>query len=217
MSLTPNIDTTGFYSRPTDWYEGSPCCYTFGGGCGCACVNLTANVPSGSAVEGKAEWYANGILDEWNIRYTTGTYYSYVGLIPFNEVRDPDSEWHIECQDMEGILAVAGNEYSNAQDRYDMCSSGWNGNQCKCNANIDRKKWKYIFDWAEIVVQYQQSNNDVDSCIVESFEDANIEINQQMQDMLNNEEDFGLTNNTMLAIVSGLTLVSLGVILKYVK
>ena len=40
---------------------------------------------------------------------------------------------------------------------------------------------------------------------------------QAQKDALNDEEGFGLTNNTTLAILGGVTLVSIGLILKYVK
>ena len=218
MSIIPNLSTTGFYARPTQWDTGTP---SMPFCAGCDCLYEYTNTPSSAEEVAKGRWYANGILEEWGIHYSPSAeggcgnenWSSCVRLIPYNLVRNPDSNYYIACQDLEGILAIAGNEYSNAQDRLDMSSSRPEA----CNARVDKYKWKRIFDWAEIAVQMQSSNNDVDSCIVESFEEANIELNQAQIDALNDEEGFGLTNNTTLAILGGITFVSIGLILKYVK
>jgi len=218
MAIVPNINTSSPNAQPTSVaysepeYDGQGCASgTF------SCLDTQSQQVSQTFMYGQGLCAANYILKEWGIYYypDQGQYYNsdFVRTIPFNLVRNPDSEWYIACQDLEGLLVVFGNQYSNAQDRYDMSS----GSSALCAAYMDKIKWKVLFDWAETAVQMQSSVNDIDSCIVESFEDANIDINQQMQDMLNNEEGLGLTPNTMLAIVGGLTLVSVGAILKFSK
>ena len=218
MAIVPNINISSPNAVPTNEIGSEP----FYNGEGCStghfsCTDLLSEVVSQSEMTAQGICAANFILQEWGIYYTphASPYYEtdWLRVIPYNLVRNPDSEWYIACQDLEALLVVFGNQYSNAQDRYDMCGNSI----CRCAASIDKAKWLGLFNWAEIAVQMQSSANDIDSCIVESFEDANIEINQQMEDMLNDAEGLGLTPNTMLAIVAGVTALSIGVILKYVN
>jgi hypothetical protein len=218
MAIVPNINTSSPNAVPTHTIASEP--EYNGEGCSASnfqCAALWSENWSTQEINVNGICAANFILKEWGIYYTpdASQYYEsdWVRTIPENLVRNPDSEWYIACQDLEGLLTVFGIQYSNAQDRYDMCGDAI----CRCAATIDKIKWKQLFDWAETAVQMQSSVNDIDTCIVESFEDANTQLTQAQIDALNNEEGFGLTNNTMLAIVGGLTLVSIGAILKYVK
>ena len=210
MSLQVTIDQLSSGALPTQWDSGA----------GFDCTSAPYyNRPNSEDRRMRANYLANIILQDWGIFYSpkSGSLEDVVKTIPYTKVRNPNSDWHIECADLEAILVVAGNSYSNAQDRLDSCSGGNMGQECVCNSEIDKMKWKTIFDWAEICVQYKSSENGVDSCIVEAFQDANIELTQAQKDAINDEEGFGLTNNTTLAILGGVTLVSIGLILKYVK
>jgi len=221
MPLQVNINQNSPNAVPTNFDDNGDANYLLGSNNNCWAQQ--SNSADGSCGGGCQSNYgilqANRILEEWGIHYTPSASPNYeddwLRSIPFNLVRNPESEWNIHCDDLQSILVVSGNMYSNAQDRYDMC--GGFDVFCKCNANIDRRKWKAIFDWAEIAVQYKSSENDIDSCIVEQFQDANLQITQSMEDMLEEKEGLGLKPETLLAIVAGATLTTIGLILKFVK
>ena len=210
MSLEVKINQLSSGAVPTQWDSGA----------GYNCTDAPySNQPSAEDRRMEANYLANIILEDWGIYYSPmyGSWSDVVKTIPYHKVRNPNSEWHIECADLEAIFVVAGNAYSDAQDRLDSCSSGHLGKECICNSEIDKMKWKVIFDWAATAVQYKSSENDIDSCIVEAFEDANFDINQALQDAIKSDEEMGLSSNVLMAIVAGVTLVSVGIILKYVK
>ena len=225
MSLEVNINQNSANAVPTIFNDNGDAQYMLASNNNChseATSGADGNCAN-SCQMAYATLQANRILEEWGIHYTpdASQYYEddWLRSIPFNLVRNPSSEWHITCQDLEGILSVSATKYSNAQDRLDGCpqTSGYEGLFCDCNANIDKEKWRLIFNWAEEAVQYQSSTNDIDTCIVEAFEDSNLEITQQIEDMLNDKEGMGLTSNTLMAIVGGATLITIGLILKFVK
>ena len=210
MSLEVTINQLSSGALPTQWDSG---------GFDCTKAPYYQNAPSQVARREKANYLANIILEDWGIYYSPvyGSWNDVVKTIPYHKVRNPNSEWHIECADLEAIFVVAGNAYSDAQDRLDSCSTGLMGEECICNSEIDKMKWKVIFDWAATAVQYKSSEDDIDSCIVEAFEDVNFDINQALQDAIKGDEGMGLSSNALMAIVAGVTLVSVGIILKYVK
>jgi len=211
MGLEVNINQLSSFALPTQWDGGAA--FT------CSDAPYYANTPDPNDRSEKAIYYTNGILNDWGIKYTpmVGSDMEIIKTIPFNLVRNPESDWYVHCDDLQSILVVAGGSYSNAQDRLDACDTTYLGAECICNSQIDKKKWKAIFDWAEIAVEYKSSENDIDSCIVEQFQDANIEITQSMEDMLEEKEGLGLKPETLLAIVAGATLTTIGLILKFVK
>jgi len=209
MSLEVTINQLSSGALPTQWDSGA----------GFNCTDAPYyNRPNYQDRKDRAYYLANVILSDWGIIYNlSGGLEDNVYTIPYHLVRNPQSEWHIHCDDLDSIFIVAGNEYVNAQDRLDSCGTSYTDAECVCNAEIDKIKWKAIFDWATTAVQYKSSENDIDSCLVEQFEDANFDINQALQDTLKGDEGLGLSPNVLMAIVAGVTLVSIGIILKYVK
>ena len=222
MPLNVQINPNSPNARPTNVgssepeYNGQGCASGVGGG-SFSCMDTQSYVVSEWSMNGQGMCAANYILKEWGIYYypDEGQYYNtdFLRGIPTYLVRDPQSEWHITCTDLESILAVSGISYSNAQDRFDEAVS----NPQRCAARIDKVKWKAIFDWAEMAVQYKSSQNDIDACIVESFEDVNEEVYNEWKGMIDSGGNLGLSNNQLFGILGGVTALSIVLILKFVK
>jgi hypothetical protein len=209
MSLVVTINQLSSGALPSQWDSGA----------GFNCTDAPyGNRPNYQDRKDRAYYLANIILEDWGIRYNMGgSLEDNVYTIPYNLVRNPQSEWHIHCDDLDSIFIVAGNAYSDAQDRLDSCGTSHTDLECVCNAEIDKIKWKAIFDWATIAVQYKSSTNDIDACIVDAWQEANFDIQEALHDSLNADEGLGLSSNALMAMVAGVTLVSVGIILKYVK
>ena len=68
-----------------------------------------------------------------------------------------------------------------------------------------------------MAVQYKSSQNDIDACIVESFEDVNEEVYNEWKGMIDSGGNLGLSNNQLFGILGGVTALSVILILKFVK
>ena len=165
----------------------------------------------GSKRAEKAAYYAKKLRQQWGIAYpnqSTGSM-----EIPFNKVRNPDDEWYIPCDDLQGIDSIASKEFKSAQGRLDGC--GWSG-RCKCRAKIDKEKWREIRDWAQAALAFQTSSG-VDDCVVEEYQEANQEILDFAQKLLEEREGKGINNNIVLGTIALGTIASIVIVLKTVK